>query len=1039
MEKTAVPKEGIDLDSIAYFVGQKGRIPAFLFSISCNHPDLLEFIDAKKDFTVIQNANISVQCTNEFYNCVELDKEWLLSFEVSEIKKGQRVWLDSHSIDSDCILCPKKNKYYYIAKRDRKEQKIEKKYPARLILELIAKGMTLYGEPGIQNISTARKYSNSDYVYDSKSNYDTRILSSNACVTGDTEVLTRNGYKKIDEILDENIEIWNGFEWSLVKPYLTNKDQTILEIEFSDGRKLKCTKYHKFFIINGYINYKRISDPVYNSRTKQIEARSLKINDKIIKYSFPLLDFKKSLNDPYTKGFFAADGLEGSNSIWLYEPKYDLLKHLNYKKTNSEKLNQFGTKSKQVILNCEIKNKFHVPIKYNLKSRLEWLSGYFDGDGTELNEGGIQAVSVNLQFLQNIQKLLSTLGINSKICFGADAAYRSLPNGLGGYKDYWCQTTNRICISAQDVQTLVNLGLNCHRLILNKTPNRNASRFTQVVSIKKLKNKENVYCFNENKRHTAVFNGLLTGQCSEQYLSRESLCVLASLNAEKFSIDNTSLKQELETIGTSVSRFLDNVNECELVYQTYATPHQKLAIEQLRRIGAGYTNLAAWLFKNNLEYGSEDGNKRIEYFTKWYNFYLYKNSIELGKEKGNFGAFSRKKIEESPFIKRMIKLGLEFSSLRNVTNSSIAPTGTLSLMFRDGIFSYGIEPAFGMYFWKRTRISGKYEYYFCVPNIVRKVFKEHGIEIPMSSDTISDTWDGKHGKKIAEFIDLNKNKLGIKFVNATEVDPLKKLDLMSKVMKWIDSSISVTYLLPEGSDWKDVYNFIIEANKKEVKSIAAFPDRKMYGIVTFIPFKDLAIKLTNEGLSIPNENFSADEINELKTLCSLRVISNEKIISRPKEVPCDVHHVSVKGQPYFILLGIVNGNIYEIFAGKNGVLDHKIKSGKIVKMKRPRQYKFIGEDESELTPISAFSDNEQQAITRLISIALQAGTPIDKIITQLDKTDGDLTSFSKAVIKSLKKYIQDGTNSINTCPECKSGLIYSENCLKCQNCGWSRC
>ena len=37
---------------------------------------------------------------------------------------------------------------------------------------------------------------------------------------------------------------------------------------------------------------------------------------------------------------------------------------------------------------------------------------------------------------------------------------------------------------------------------------------------------------------------------------------------------------------------------------------------------------------------------------------------------------------------------------------------------------------------------------------------------------------------------------------------MDKLQLMSQVMKWIDSSISVTYMLPIGSTWKDVYNFI---------------------------------------------------------------------------------------------------------------------------------------------------------------------------------------------------------------------------------------
>jgi ribonucleotide reductase alpha subunit len=96
--------------------------------------------------------------------------------------------------------------------------------------------------------------------------------------------------------------------------------------------------------------------------------------------------------------------------------------------------------------------------------------------------------------------------------------------------------------------------------------------------------------------------------------------------------------------------------------------------------------------------------------------------------------------------------------MRNVTCSSIAPTGTLSLMFRDLVMAYGIEQAFGIYYWKRTRISGRYEYYFCVPRVVRDVFKANGLEIPTNSDSIKDTWDGQYGKPIAEFIDANKDQ-----------------------------------------------------------------------------------------------------------------------------------------------------------------------------------------------------------------------------------------------------------------------------------------
>jgi hypothetical protein len=75
-------------------------------------------------------------------------------------------------------------------------------------------------------------------------------------------------------------------------------------------------------------------------------------------------------------------------------------------------------------------------------------------------------------------------------------------------------------------------------------------------------------------------------------------------------------------------------------------------------------------------------------------------------------------------------------------------------MFRDMVFSYGIEPAWFLYFWKRTRMAGKYEYYFCVPDVVIDAYEvELDFPIPIDSDTIRDDWDGKHGKVVAQFIE----------------------------------------------------------------------------------------------------------------------------------------------------------------------------------------------------------------------------------------------------------------------------------------------
>ena len=707
------------VDGIGYSVGQKGRIPAMLFSLSINHPDVEEFITVKDDRTKIQNANISVQITDKFYKAVEDDKDWELSFEIPSIKKGDRIYIDIHSIDSNSTKEKETGRYYKVATHDKKKEIFTKVVKAKKLMELIAKNMHKNAEPGIQNIDVARKYSNSDYMYDPADEYDSRIIGTNAC--------------------------------------------------------------------------------------------------------------------------------------------------------------------------------------------------------------------------------------------------------------------------------------------------------------------------------------------SEQYLSRESLCVLASLNVGKFSTKKEVYFRPLEKISTSIQRFLDNVNECELAYLTYATPHQELAIRKLRRIGAGVTNITGWLFKKNLLYASTEGNSAYEEFQKYYTYWMYVASEKVGKEKGDFTLFNKDKWKSSPFVHRMMeeskKINAEMGTpiitgnhARNVTTNTIAPTGTLTMMFQEMLFSFGFDPAWFLCFWKRTRMSGGYEYYFCVPKAVRDAFEAAGFKIPMDSDNIKDTWDGKIGKPIVEFIEKNKEKVGIKFKPAGEIDSMDKLEFMSQVMKWIDSSISTTFQLPIGSDWKSVYKFIVESHKKEIKSVAAFPDKKMYGVVSSMPFKELALNLKADGMVIKHENFSDDELKELNQ--SREDISSSHV-SAPKRLQtleADIYTVSVKGVKFLIAVGIQNGKPYEIFGGHlNGFgIKNPIKKGKITKLKSG-QY-ALEMDDFTIEDFSKQFTPTEQILFRMTSTSLRYGVPLQFVVEQLQKATEDITSMGAAAARVLKKYINDGESAKGqSCPSCGNGLVYMEGCVSCSTCGWSKC
>lgn len=557
---------------------------------------------------------------------------------------------------------------------------------------------------------------------------------------------------------------------------------------------------------------------------------------------------------------------------------------------------------------------------------------------------------------------------------------------------------------------------------------------------------------------TVDFKILSTNACSEEFLDSSGNCDLASINCSQFSTNKEKRSKELEKIGTSICRFLDNVVEMEIRDERYPTDDHCKSLKGIRRIGAGITNICGYLFKNNLSYGTPDGNKSIEEFVEEYRYNLYKASIALGKEKGSFKAFDRSKFETALNVQKMMKKGLEFSHMRNVETSAIAPTGSLSLMFRQPVLSYGIEPAFGLYYWKRTRISGKYEYYFVVPGAINDYMKSIDVPVGMECGTIKDDWKGTKGSEIAAKID--KHCKNLNFKTATQISALDKLDLMSRVAKHIDNSISVTYLLSEDATWETVRDFILEAHKKEVKSVAAFPDKKMYGIVSLEPFYDLAVRLSKEKVAIHKSNFTSEEFLELKKIVQLAEDESDRPTEivyknapkRPDELECDIHQFKVKGNDWIIIIGLLNSSPYEIFGGNSEIIEiaQSIKKGKLVKRQitgKINRYDLVcgsnGETVTFKNILKAFNNKDYGSFTRLLSLSLRHGAPVQYIVEQLQKDESEtLDSFTKVMSRVLKSYIKDGTKASNekSCPACKSNeLVYAAGCITCAGCNWSRC
>ena len=75
------------------------------------------------------------------------------------------------------------------------------------------------------------------------------IYSSNLCVAPETLLLTDEGEVEIHTKKDQEVNVWNGEEWSAVTVRQTGVNQPLFKVMLSHGKKLECTKYHKWYIL----------------------------------------------------------------------------------------------------------------------------------------------------------------------------------------------------------------------------------------------------------------------------------------------------------------------------------------------------------------------------------------------------------------------------------------------------------------------------------------------------------------------------------------------------------------------------------------------------------------------------------------------------------------------------------------------------------------------------------------------------------------------------------------------------------------------
>lgn len=215
-------------------IGQKGRRAALMIGLDCSHPDIEEFLKIKQNNEKLASMNISIKFTNEFMEAVKNGEKFKLHFDTAE-------------------------------------EHIEKYIDAREFFMEFCRTQWDYGDPGALFIDRIRSFNLlSGYK-------DYHIDITNPCVTGDTVILTKDGYKKIIDLVGKDTEIWNGYEWSTVQPRITGHNQKMLRVTMSNDVSIDCTRYHKF-ILHG---------------DNRVKAEDLKVGDVLETWYIPNPDGSK--------------------------------------------------------------------------------------------------------------------------------------------------------------------------------------------------------------------------------------------------------------------------------------------------------------------------------------------------------------------------------------------------------------------------------------------------------------------------------------------------------------------------------------------------------------------------------------------------------------------------------------------------------------------------------------------------------------------------------------------------------------------------
>jgi ribonucleoside-diphosphate reductase alpha chain len=524
-----------------------------------------------------------------------------------------------------------------------------------------------------------------------------------------------------------------------------------------------------------------------------------------------------------------------------------------------------------------------------------------------------------------------------------------------------------------------------------------------------------------NKANPTPHIGMIeaTNPCGEQPLLPYEACNLGSVNVAWFVGKDQQGKPSFDWKGFAqtihlATRFLDNVIDAN----RYPLPEIEAMCMGNRKIGLGVMGFADALYLLGIPYNSAEGLAFGEAVMKSVNDESHHASEKLATERGAFPNWQGS-IWDTQYNRTM----------RNSATTTVAPTGTISILAN---CSGGIEPLFSLAFFRHVLDGQK----LVETNpIFERIAKERGIHSKELFERIAAEGTLAHLEGIpADLRDV--------FVCAHDVSPEWHVRMQGAFQKHCDSSISKTINLPHDAERDEVQRMYTLAWELGCKGVTVYRD----GCRNNQPMALTQKEEKKVETVLPVKRTPAD----FKTRRPARTPSMLPAVRMRQNTPFGHMHIAISVDP-------AQNRELEVFAqlGKAGDV--------------------------------AASDLE--AISRLVSLYLRLGGSMNDLIDQLEgigshmsipTKDGRVMSLADGLGKTLHRYqIAKDTYGIGAilmgeinfdklpslkvleshnghgsvvdaevdhanlfkvkCPECGNVLSFSEGCVKCPSCGYSKC